>query len=323
MARALGQQRGRPALVIVVVLVVAWCCVDGCWGARGRGFHEEFDVIWGEDHVRVTDEDGAGRQVVALTLDQSSGSGFQSNDQFLFGEFSIEMKLVTGESPGTVATFYLTSEGEAHDEIDFEFLGNVSGEPYVMHTNVFAQGKGDREQQFYLWFDPTADFHNYTILWNPLNIIFSVDGKPVREFKNHEAAGVPYPSNQAMRVHASLWNGDFWATRGGQVKINWTASPFVASYRAYTYSACAVPAAGGGGGGPCSSSGRQVNSTAAGAAMPSTCDSGGAWMGKQLGTDGERDVAWARANYMIYDYCGDQWRFPQGRPAECILDQRT
>ncbi|KAF0894167.1 hypothetical protein E2562_034897 [Oryza meyeriana var. granulata] len=309
MARRLGQQQAAAAATALVIAVAY--CVAGCPGARGRGFHEEFDVIWGEDHVRVTDDDGAGRQVVALTLDESSGSGFQSKDQFLFGEFSLEMKLVPGESAGTVATFYVR---EAHDEIDFEFLGNVSEEPYVMHTNVFAQGKGDREQQFYLWFDPTADFHNYTILWNPLNIIFSVDGKPVRVFKNHEAAGVPYPSGQAMRVHASLWNGDFWATRGGQVKINWTAAPFVASYRSYAYSACAVPATGGGG--PCSSS--QANSTS----LSPSCDCGGAWMGRQLGPDGQRDVAWARENYMLYDYCGDQWRFPQGRPAECNLDRR-
>ncbi|EEE61629.1 hypothetical protein OsJ_16064 [Oryza sativa Japonica Group] len=300
MARPLGQQQVGAAAALVIV--VACCVVAGCSGARGRGFREEFDVIWGEDHVRVTDEDDAAtRQVVALTLDQASGSGFQSKDQFLFGEFSMEMKLVPGESPGTVATFYLTSEGDAHDEIDFEFLGNVSGEPYVMHTNVFAQGRGNREQQFYLWFDPTADFHNYTILWNPLNIIFSVDGKAVRVFKNHEAAGVPYPSGQAIRV-----------------KINWTAAPFVASYRTYAYSACAVPAAGGGGGGPCTS-GQLPNSTSS----PSTCDCGGAWMDRQLGADGERDVAWARANYMIYDYCGDQWRFPQGLPAECSLDQSS
>ncbi|XP_040379364.1 xyloglucan endotransglycosylase/hydrolase protein 8-like [Oryza brachyantha] len=317
MARSLGkheQQVAAAAAASALVIAVACCCfVAGCSAARGSGFHEEFDVIWGEDHVRVTD--GAGRQVVTLTLDQSSGSGFQSKDQFLFGEFSMEMKLVPGESPGTVATFYLTSEGDAHDEIDFEFLGNVSGEPYVMHTNVFARGEGNREQQFYLWFDPTADFHSYTINWNPLNIIFSVDGKAVRVFKNNEAAGVPYPSGQAMRVHASLWNGDFFATRGGQVKINWTAAPFVSSYRTYAYSACAVPAAaGGGGGGPCSSG--QANAT--------SCDCGGAWMGQQLGPDGERDMAWARANYMIYDYCGDQWRqFPQGRPAECNLDQRS
>ncbi|XP_042063512.1 probable xyloglucan endotransglucosylase/hydrolase protein 25 [Salvia splendens] len=66
----------------------------------------------------------------------------------------MQMKLVPGNSAGILSSCRL-KEQDTIDEIDFEFLGNST-------TNVFAGGKGDKEQQFRLWFDPTSSFHTYS-----------------------------------------------------------------------------------------------------------------------------------------------------------------
>ncbi|RZS14457.1 hypothetical protein BHM03_00046148, partial [Ensete ventricosum] len=259
--------------------------------ALAGNFYQDVDITWGDGRAKILD-DG---QLLTLSLDKYSGSGFQSRNQYLYGKFDMHIKLVPGDSAGTVATFYLSSQGNTHDEIDLEFLGNLSGDPYVVHTNLYTQGKGDREQQFYLWFDPTMDFHTYSVLWNPRHVVFYVDGTPIREFRNGELAGVPYPKSQAMRAYASLWDADDWATRGGQVKTDWSKAPFTASYRNYTADGCVWN-----------------NSGAASCAMGSH-----SWMWQELDPNAMDRLKWVQKNYMIYNYCTDVRRFPQGLPREC------
>eukprot|EP00257_Ricinus_communis_P005803 XP_002520388.2 xyloglucan endotransglucosylase/hydrolase 2 [Ricinus communis] len=275
---------------LLSVLVI--CCLMAI--SEGN-FYKHFDITWGDHRGKILN----GGQLLTLSLDKASGSGFQSKNEYLFGRIDMQIKLVPGNSAGTVTTFYLSSQGPNHDEIDFEFLGNLSGDPYILHTNVFSQGKGNREQQFYLWFDPTLAFHTYSIVWNAQRIMFLVDNIPIRVFNNLEPKGVPFPNKKPMRIYSSLWNADDWATRGGLVKTDWTKAPFTASYRNFNANACVWSS-----GSPC-----ELIST------NSLQDS--AWQVQELDVAGRNRIRWVHQKYMIYNYCTDFKRFPEGLPPEC------
>ncbi|TKW06380.1 hypothetical protein SEVIR_7G238900v4 [Setaria viridis] len=271
------------ARVLAVALLLGLCTAAAAAGRMDDGL----EVTWGDGRGSVS-PDG---QTLTLSLDHTSGSGFRSRDTYLFARADMQIKLVPNNSAGTVTTFYFISEGpwDVHDEVDLEFLGNVSGQPYTLHTNVFGNGNGGKEQQFHLWFDPTTDFHTYSIEWTQHHILVLVDGTPIREFKNHADRGVPYPSSQRMRLYGSLWDAEDWATQGGRVKTDWSQAPFMAQYRKFT---------------------------AADASSSSTSASG---YGQELDAAAQQAMKWARDNYMVYDYCADSKRFPQGVPPECSM----
>ncbi|KAM3213432.1 hypothetical protein ACQJBY_066043 [Aegilops geniculata] len=288
----------RMAMSVLAILL------STCALAAAASFDKEFDITWGDGRGKILNNG----QLLTLGLDKVSGSGFQSKHEYLFGKIDMQLKLVPGNSAGTVTAYYLSSQGPTHDEIDFEFLGNVTGEPYTLHTNVFTQGQGQREQQFRLWFDPTNDFHTYSILWNPKHIIFMVDDMPIRDFKNLEGKGIAFPKNQPMRLYSSLWNADDWATQGGRVKTDWSHAPFSASYRGFKADACVVTAGG-----------RPRCGASVGTEVAPGTGAAGEWYNQELDLTRQQRMRWVQSNYMIYNYCTDPKRVAKGLPAECSM----
>lgn len=278
----------EQSLALVVVLIVAAMLLQ-CTESLVP-FGANYGASTDATHTRVQ----AGGDHVDLVLDATSAAAFASKNKYLFGSIGMGTKLVPGNSAGTVTAYYLSSEGgqsarSVHDEMDFEFLGNSSGQPYILQTNVFAQGKGDREQKITLWFDPTAEYHSYSLLWNKNIIVFYVDTVPIRVFKNNEAKDVPFPNNQGVGIYASLWDGSAWATQGGSVPLDWKAAPFVASFKGFGVDACAVG-----------------NSVAA-----CTAGNGNWWDSEQyqdLNANQIRQLKNIRQKYVLYDYCTDTER---------------
>ncbi|KAL8026842.1 hypothetical protein ABFX02_14G055900 [Erythranthe guttata] len=261
-------------------------------------FDTNYNVVWGDyKHASVLKH---GRQA-RLSLDAQSGAGFVSKQQYGSGFFNMRIKLAGRNTAGVVTAFYLASSGNyGHDELDFEFLGDKEGKPIRLQTNVFANGKGNREQKVLLWFDPAADYHDYKILWNHRLIAFYVDDIPIRVFRNNKKIGVEYPT-QAMQIHVSIWNGDSWATDGGRTKINWTYAPFTAHFQSFNVDGCP------------STNGRRK------------CHSASSYWWNQrkywnFNRTMRRKYQIVRDKFMNYDYCNDTTRHPT-TPPECAPNQ--
>ena len=67
-------------------------------------FHQDFDITWGDNRAKILD----GGNLLTLSLDKTSGSGFQSKNEYLFGRIDMQIKLVAGNSAGTVTAYYVS-----------------------------------------------------------------------------------------------------------------------------------------------------------------------------------------------------------------------
>lgn len=82
-------------LVLISCMVVEYCASD---------LNQDFDITWGNGRGKILNNG----EILTLTLDNTSGSGFVSKREYLFGKIDMQIKLIQGNSAGTVTAYYVT-----------------------------------------------------------------------------------------------------------------------------------------------------------------------------------------------------------------------
>lgn len=87
---------GLPGFYLVLLFLVGTSIVSA-------DFYNEFDITWGNGRGKILNGD-----LLTLSLDNSSGSGFESRNEYMFGKIDMQLKLVAGNSAGTVTAYYVS-----------------------------------------------------------------------------------------------------------------------------------------------------------------------------------------------------------------------
>lgn len=88
----------NSAKLLLSVFVMS-CLLVACAG----DFYQDMEITWGDHRAKILN----GGQLLTLSLDKASGSGFQSKHEYLFGRIDMQIKLVSGNSAGTVTAYYV------------------------------------------------------------------------------------------------------------------------------------------------------------------------------------------------------------------------
>ncbi|PIN15869.1 Xyloglucan:xyloglucosyl transferase [Handroanthus impetiginosus] len=303
------QKYSLPILLLVHLVHVLLCVAQTSIAFNNINnistipFSKGFSPLFGESNIIPSQDD----QSVQLHLNQYTGSGFKSSDLYNHGFFSAKIKLPSDYTAGIVVAFYMTNGDifpKSHDELDFEFLGNLRGKEWRFQTNMYGNGSTNRgrEERYYLWFDPSKEFHRYSILWTTNTIIFYIDDVPIREIVRNDAMGADFPS-KPMALYATIWDASDWATSGGKYRANYKYAPFIAKFTDLILHGCATNPL------------EEV--------VPSKCDEENDQLASidfaTMTSKQKMAMKKFRAKYMYYSYCYDTVRYLVPL-SECVID---
>ncbi|GAA5923244.1 glycoside hydrolase family 16 protein [Sporobolomyces koalae] len=171
---------------------------DGVAGSISRRFEpSNVDIVDGALRLKVKGQTGRG------TI---SCGEIESYNAFRYGTLETIAKATPVEGVCQGIFYY---EGD-NNEIDIELLSSYYTKGYKQYLSAGVQftnqatvvgGQSSTLGQPY-GFDPTADFHNYTITWTPTATLFYIDGELRNEFNTN------VPGVDAKIIFNNWANGD-------------------------------------------------------------------------------------------------------------------